>query len=803
MDRALLNRATSQDDVPTPGYMFNEIAQMTFLHPEASEQLHEYLLKKLQRDNPYVKLKVLRIIKHVAEKGKPDFRRAVQRKAEVIKACLTYRGAPDPLKGDAPSKDVREEAEQTVKALFSAENAGQTTGLDASGRIQGFGSDLGDTPTYSNGPGAYNPPPALRYAHAEARYGGESSYRGPSSFSAGGGDSSGVGMPKVGGMTGFGNPAFDHAPQPSRTDKILSNISSVVSKVLPASSAVASRLPGGLPGTSRYSGPSSMGGYSAAGGVGGYQRQGGSSYQSPPAPLSTSGGMPPPPPPPTSAMGLSRPQTSAQPGEYEARLVEDLCAPGGAKIAPPAHALEDFCRKCESLDPAVVGTLLVNKAQDAATPWQSKLKVLYIMEALVTHTHAAEGEEAEEPQQDSVYTSYFQDNAAELLFSAQELPQCRQKATKVLFLLGLVDENPVSPAPARHPHTRPHRAAHTSPVADLIDMDSSQTPTQRNAAPTSAATDLLGSDDLLISPSGGALGPPSAVSATLISTDVGNGSMAGLDPFGSPMPIAVGPSSASPGGHPSSTSLLSPTPGALSHPSSFPFANSPPRDAPLIGNGSLAAEGASADLLGNGTSPEGGAKSSMGLFGSLMVKSEASPVLRATSDAALPNLFEGMSLGPSSPSHPPPPAPAASASAPSLPHSPQQSLPFAQQQQQQQGMDRQRRDSHLDILSGRPSVSAYPSGWGMGYAALFPGGRAPGAPERQQPASDSGAFAFVQHGGGGASGGERGAGGVARSLSKASSGTLEGALFKLSGADPGRGNMDAFGFVQEQMSRER
>eukprot|EP00449_Zooxanthella_nutricula_P021120 CAMPEP_0198537776 /NCGR_PEP_ID=MMETSP1462-20131121/45087_1 /TAXON_ID=1333877 /ORGANISM="Brandtodinium nutriculum, Strain RCC3387" /LENGTH=87 /DNA_ID=CAMNT_0044267779 /DNA_START=46 /DNA_END=306 /DNA_ORIENTATION=+ len=87
MDRSALNKATSADDIPTPGYIFTEIAKATYGAPDASNQLADYLLKKLERDNPHVKLKVLRIIKHVCEQGKPDFRRAVQKKADAIKAC--------------------------------------------------------------------------------------------------------------------------------------------------------------------------------------------------------------------------------------------------------------------------------------------------------------------------------------------------------------------------------------------------------------------------------------------------------------------------------------------------------------------------------------------------------------------------------------------------------------------------------------------------------------------------------------------------------------------------------------------
>ena len=43
--------------------------------------------------------------RQVCEQGKPEFKRAVQRKAEVVKACLQYRGTPDPLKGEHTCED--------------------------------------------------------------------------------------------------------------------------------------------------------------------------------------------------------------------------------------------------------------------------------------------------------------------------------------------------------------------------------------------------------------------------------------------------------------------------------------------------------------------------------------------------------------------------------------------------------------------------------------------------------------------------------------------------------------------------
>eukprot|EP00439_Symbiodinium_sp_Y106_P077295 s983_g16.t1 len=133
----------------------SSIAQSTFADLNACQQLADYLLKKLEKDNPHVKLKCLKIIKHVCEQGKPEFKRAVQRKADVVKACLQFRGTPDPLKGDAPNKAVREEADLAVKAVFSSNASLNAYGFStAQGKkMQGFGSEPSDDVSSRTGAG--------------------------------------------------------------------------------------------------------------------------------------------------------------------------------------------------------------------------------------------------------------------------------------------------------------------------------------------------------------------------------------------------------------------------------------------------------------------------------------------------------------------------------------------------------------------------------------------------------------------------------------------------------------------------
>lgn len=105
-----------------------------------SRQLEEYLLSKLGKDHAGVKYKVLRIIRFACENGcSLEFRRLLQKRADVIRVAMSFRGSPDPLRGDSPNKAVRDEAGLVLKSLFEYENSGKTQVSAA--RVQGVGSE--------------------------------------------------------------------------------------------------------------------------------------------------------------------------------------------------------------------------------------------------------------------------------------------------------------------------------------------------------------------------------------------------------------------------------------------------------------------------------------------------------------------------------------------------------------------------------------------------------------------------------------------------------------------------------------
>ncbi|KAD5802373.1 hypothetical protein E3N88_13733 [Mikania micrantha] len=92
--------------------------------------------------------KALRVIKYAVGKSGADFKREMQRNSVAIRQLIHHKGQPDPLKGDALNKSVRETAQEALSALFSGEDSSKlqpNEGLTQ--RIQGFGNMNFDHPS--------------------------------------------------------------------------------------------------------------------------------------------------------------------------------------------------------------------------------------------------------------------------------------------------------------------------------------------------------------------------------------------------------------------------------------------------------------------------------------------------------------------------------------------------------------------------------------------------------------------------------------------------------------------------------
>ncbi|KAL2635137.1 hypothetical protein R1flu_006616 [Riccia fluitans] len=136
----LIDNVTTDEDKVSPVYRLDEICTLLRNSPlDTVREMLEYTIKRLEHKNPIVKQKTLRFIKFSATKAGPEWKREIQRQAQIIRQLFHYRGTPDPLKGDALNKSVRETAHEAIAAIFGTEEKSPTVG-DLGKRIQGFGS---------------------------------------------------------------------------------------------------------------------------------------------------------------------------------------------------------------------------------------------------------------------------------------------------------------------------------------------------------------------------------------------------------------------------------------------------------------------------------------------------------------------------------------------------------------------------------------------------------------------------------------------------------------------------------------
>ncbi|XP_068387427.1 AP-4 complex accessory subunit tepsin isoform X2 [Eschrichtius robustus] len=115
----ILLKGTSDDDVPCPGYLFEEITKISHESLGSSQCLLEYLLSRLQSGSGRVKLKVLKIMLHLCGHGSSSFLLILKRNPAFIQEAAVFTGPPDPLHGNSLYQKVRAAAQDLGAALFS------------------------------------------------------------------------------------------------------------------------------------------------------------------------------------------------------------------------------------------------------------------------------------------------------------------------------------------------------------------------------------------------------------------------------------------------------------------------------------------------------------------------------------------------------------------------------------------------------------------------------------------------------------------------------------------------------------
>ncbi|XP_024980213.1 VHS domain-containing protein At3g16270-like isoform X2 [Cynara cardunculus var. scolymus] len=138
----MIDGATSDEDKVTPVYKFEEICELLrSSHVSIVKEVSEFIFRRLQHKSPIVKQKALRVIKYAVGKSGVEFRREMQRNSVAVRQLIHYKGQPDPLKGDALNKSVRETAQEALSAIFAGEESSKPPPKEGlTQRIQGFGT---------------------------------------------------------------------------------------------------------------------------------------------------------------------------------------------------------------------------------------------------------------------------------------------------------------------------------------------------------------------------------------------------------------------------------------------------------------------------------------------------------------------------------------------------------------------------------------------------------------------------------------------------------------------------------------
>uniref|UniRef100_A0A8I4A3Q1 AP-4 complex accessory subunit Tepsin n=1 Tax=Callithrix jacchus TaxID=9483 RepID=A0A8I4A3Q1_CALJA len=115
----ILLKGTSDDDVPCPGYLFEEIAKISHESLGSSQCLVEYLLTRLHSSSGHGKLKVLKILLYLCSHGSSSFLLILKRNSTFIQEAAAFSGPPDPLHGNSLYQKVRAAAQDLGSTLFS------------------------------------------------------------------------------------------------------------------------------------------------------------------------------------------------------------------------------------------------------------------------------------------------------------------------------------------------------------------------------------------------------------------------------------------------------------------------------------------------------------------------------------------------------------------------------------------------------------------------------------------------------------------------------------------------------------
>lgn len=486
MNRILLNKATSSGDEPTPGYVYNEIYQMTFSSKESLTAVVDFLIKKLQRTDMNVKFKTLKVLKHLCDNKRLDIRNYLKKKIEVIKECQTCNIINDELKGETPSMQVRKEATELLKLIYSydtMENTGKSNlnekEIIPKNRIVGFGNvvyekekkthmqnenlmfsfngkDIKGIDREERATGRIVSNHANRFSSCtniserDETYFSKSKHLNHSSSATNMSNNTfNQGINRSGGssskMTGFGNPHFNQYPvQKTKKEIAIKYINAVANRYIPSTfvnkiEKVSAQI------TKNYSEGSlnlqniiSMNGYGDTKNKNSdveqikrkthhMRRNNHSSHDVYSFRKKET-------------EKERRPRKSEAAGTYERKVVEDvLDTTGAVKKVPTESMLLEFAQKCEALDTKLIVSILTEKLQinfiNEEENWKHKYKVLCVIEYLLIYKKGKEKGKTIETLESLTHNLKFQ--TLEELYRCKSVKQLKKKVNDIFVLLGL------------------------------------------------------------------------------------------------------------------------------------------------------------------------------------------------------------------------------------------------------------------------------------------------------------------------------------------------------------------------------
>ena len=534
VDRNALSRATESTTSPTPGYLYNDIAKSAATSPSSSSEIATYLIRRLQsKNNVNIKYKCLKVIQmvstHPATRG--QFKRVIiqdTNAVSAIKLCLQFRGPPDAVHGDMLYEKVRNQAKETMDAIYSDDPSSE----QGSGAMGGGGSQGG---------------------FGNQSYGGQGGYG--NSYNSGYGNSSSSSAAAVGGpkrMEGIGNPMFADPRLEEKKGIRDMNVSEVISGVKEGFvgmikdplarnlQSVGGPRPGGM-GNSSYGGPS--GGVSCMfwilrcmmnlcttrkssqnflfllpffkwnsappgqsqlahstngqwtmasnrgpnaissetykGGGGNVSSGVGGSWGAPSSSSSVASQARHSAHNPNPVVNISGSTGGAKSdGIYERNLITELCPPGGMKAEPPAEKMQSFAQAIPNLNPDLICPALLDALEDGQ-PWIIRAKALCVMEVCI---NVAEDSVKSGRSGNNAYADFFHACKDEIEpLATHTRGAVRDPAKRVLKALGLdipLKSSDGVTAGGNSKMSAPVVPVQAAPAPNLLDFDEPVVPSE-------------------------------------------------------------------------------------------------------------------------------------------------------------------------------------------------------------------------------------------------------------------------------------------------------------------------------------